>query len=270
VVATGAASGLLVRAGLLRRTPPVGLAVRAYFEGFGGPHDRIQFRFDGVPLPGYGWVFPLPGDGANVGLGLLRAGWPGRSGGRAESRAGWPGRGAHGVSPQAAFDAFLRRPAIRDLLAGAERRGPVKGYPFRTDFPAAPTSAAGVLLAGEAAGLVNPLTGEGIDYALESGRLCAEHVARMVTDGDFSPSRRAAYDRVLRERFQDLFEFCARLRSQCATRPMLNLLVALASRRGDLAAGLADVVLGGRPLPEGPLLPRALRAVLLPSRARAE
>src|SRR5262249_56092266 len=47
----------------------------------------------------------------------------------------------------------------------------MRGYPIRVDFLRARTFAPRTLLVGEAAGLVNPLTGEGIDYALESGQI---------------------------------------------------------------------------------------------------
>ncbi|MER3457853.1 MAG: hypothetical protein C4309_03725, partial [Chloroflexota bacterium] len=59
LIATGASTGLLVRMGLLRQAPPVTLAARAYLEGIADLSDHMHIRFDGVPLPGYGWVFPL-------------------------------------------------------------------------------------------------------------------------------------------------------------------------------------------------------------------
>ncbi|NIM01827.1 MAG: hypothetical protein GTN89_13575 [Acidobacteria bacterium] len=68
IVATGSDAGMLRRSGLLEGMPPVMLASRTYFEGGGPPVDRLQFRFDSVRLPAYGWVFPLPGDCWNVGV----------------------------------------------------------------------------------------------------------------------------------------------------------------------------------------------------------
>ena len=51
------------------------LAARGYFRSPTDFADRIQIRFDGVPLPGYGWIFPL-GDGrANVGAGTIETFW---------------------------------------------------------------------------------------------------------------------------------------------------------------------------------------------------
>ena len=67
VIATGADVGTLRRSGLLARTPPVMLASRTYYEGAGPPRDRLQIRFDGLRMPAYGWLFPLPGNRWNVG-----------------------------------------------------------------------------------------------------------------------------------------------------------------------------------------------------------
>ena len=120
----------------------------------------------------------------------------------------------------------------------------MRGYPIRVDFLSAPTYAERTLLVGEAAGLVNPLTGEGIDYALESGEIAAEHIAAMLSTGDFSRVR--DYDQHLRAQFEPVFRFCAQVRDWYCWPPLLNLLVAVANRRPDLRLLLTQVVLGER------------------------
>jgi flavin-dependent dehydrogenase len=147
---------------------------------------------------------------------------------------------------RAAFDAFIKRRSLANVLRGAVQRGPVKGYPLRVDFPEAPTWGDRVVLVGEAAGLVNPLTGEGIDYALESAQLAAEHVAGKVAAGDVARGSLAEYDRVLRARFERLFVFCRRLRDASLNTMLLNRLVRVASRREDLKMLLIDIALGNR------------------------
>lgn len=243
VIATGASTGLLRRIGVLAAPPRMMIAARAYFEGVGGLADALELRFDGVPLPGYGWVFPLSPTAANIG-------------------AGYFGRGRRRITARAAFDAFVDSPTLRRMLAHAERVGPVQGYPLRIDFGRAPTHADGMLMVGEATGLVNPLTGEGIDYALESGRIAAEHLAAMLDRGDCSAAAREGYDRRLREEFQPLFDFCGRVAHWGVRHLPLNLLVRLAGRRADLRALLTAAVLGTRPV-NGPVtLGRVLRRVL--------
>jgi len=121
----------------------------------------------------------------------------------------------------------------------------VKGYPIRVDFLRSPTQAKNTLLVGEAAGLVNPLTGEGIDYALESGRIAAEHVVQGLTSG-VHQTWLSDYDRLLRERFEKIFRFSEWIRDWYCRPALLNLLVPLANRRPELRQRLATIVLGER------------------------
>ena len=235
VVATGAAVPLLVRLGVLRRTPRMMLAARAYFEGIRDLSDRIQIRFDHVPLPGYGWVFPLSSAAANIGAGFFP---PVRSATRPRS------------NPQAVFDRFVGGGTLRGLVDGGRRIGPIKGYPLRVDFPGAPASGEGVLLVGEAAGLVNPLTGEGIDYALESAQIAADYAgSALLSGGDRGDGGHTEYERLLRARFERLFAFCRRLRDATAHALLLNRMARIASRRDDLKMLLVDIVLGTREIP---------------------
>ncbi len=169
ILAVGANTKLLLRMGLLKKMPQMTLCARTYYDGITSVIDAIQCRLDGVPLPGYGWVFPVSDTSANVGIGMFPAGLAKR----------WMPKTAH-----AAFDAFVQSPALQRLLAGAQRTGPIKGYPLRVDFARSPTFGERTILVGEAAGLVNPVTGEGIDYALESGKMAAAHVSHMFAAGE--------------------------------------------------------------------------------------
>jgi menaquinone-9 beta-reductase len=231
IVATGASTGLLRTLGVLPETPQMMLAARAYYEDVSGFTDRIQIRFDDVPLPGYGWVFPLSASSVNVGVGYFPSGFKARR------------RPAHS---RMALDAFVRGRSMAGRLEGARRNEPVRGYPLRVDFPRAPTSGDRVVLVGEAAGLVNPLTGEGIDYALESAQIAADHLAGAVLNGGPSRADLAEYDRLLRGRFERLFTFCRRLRDASLNALLLNRLVRVAARREDLKMLLVDIVLGNR------------------------
>jgi len=247
IIAVGANVGLL-RMGLLKRLPQMMLAARAYYEGVKGLSDSIQLRFDGVPLPGYGWVFPVSDSSANVGAGVFRVGLAAR----------WLPD-----TPRVAFDRFVQTPALRQMLARARRTGPIKGYPLRIDFPRAPTFGENTMLVGEAAGLVNPLTGEGIDFALESGQMAGEHLARLFATGDLSRAGFQEYDRLLRRRYQRLFVFLHRARDLGMNRIMIGPLLSLAARRPDLKMLLINIAAGNQEVPKGIPL-RALLKVVLP------
>jgi geranylgeranyl reductase family protein len=235
VVATGAATAVLRASGVLRKQPRAMLAARAYFEGLRAEiAGSLQLRFDGAPLPGYGWIFPVASHTANIGVGFL----PRRHSGRTGSQA---------------FSRFVAGKAMQPLLDGARQVSPLKGYPIRVDFLTAPTFAERTLLVGEAAGLVNPLTGEGIDYALESGKIAAEFLAPRL-DADGGTGDLAEYNSLLHNRFEKLFRFTERVRDWYCLPPLLNTLVLLANHRPDLRQLLANIVLGEQePRGYGPL-----------------
>lgn len=231
VIATGASTRLLATTGIQPTPRKMIVAARAYFENVENLDQHFQFRFDGVALPGYGWVFPTSESSANIGAGFI------------------PHRRAP-ASAQIGFKQFVDSPALRGMLTNAKQIGALKSYPIRTDFAASRTFAPRILLVGEAAGLVNPLTGDGIDYALESGHVAAEHLINMFKTTDFSPARLAGYDADLRARYQRLFQFCERVQRLCLNRMALNLLIPLAARSPKLPTVLVDMVLGGREVPQ--------------------
>jgi geranylgeranyl reductase family protein len=133
-------------------------AVRQYFDGV--DDERLWVIFERDLLPGYAWVFPLPGGRANVGYGVLRSG--GRSG--RELRDLWPD--------------LLARPVLRDVLGPRARAAePVRAWPIPTRYDPARLVRGRVLFVGDAAGVVDPMTGEGIAQAIESGMLAAEAIA---------------------------------------------------------------------------------------------
>ena len=66
------------------------------------------------------------------------------------------------------------------------------------------SATAGMLLAGDAARLIDPLTGAGIQNALLSGRLAGETAARAVREGDASATSLASYDRAWRSRLEEV------------------------------------------------------------------
>lgn len=136
-------------------------------------------------FPGYGWLFPS-GDGeANIGIGL------------ALQRRHRPD--AHLRDALTRLCARLR--ASGDLAPGAEPRGITGGW-LRMGGVGSRPAAHNVLLVGDAAGLVNPLQGEGIAQAMMSGHLAAAaivadpaHAAEVYAaelDATFEPFMRGA------------------------------------------------------------------------------
>jgi menaquinone-9 beta-reductase len=156
IIATGANTKLVRDLGLLKDTAAPTLAARCYFENVEGLEDEIVMFFDEIELPGYGWVFPTSPTSANVGCGVFF-----------DSKT---------PQPTQLRGLIQTHPYLRRILKNARQVGPIKGYPLRTDFSPAHSGTGRILVVGESVGLVNPVTGEGIDYALESAQLAAEAI----------------------------------------------------------------------------------------------
>ncbi len=169
VAADGNSSRLAVGMGVTKRDDrPLGVAVRTYYTSPRHDDDWLESwleLWDGPPgtsnlLPGYGWVFGM-GDGTcNVGLGMLNT------------------SSAFGKTD---YKDLLKRwldntPAewqFRDEFRTTE----VRGAALPMGFNRQPAYARGLMLVGDAGGMVNPFNGEGIAYAMEAGRYAADHIA---------------------------------------------------------------------------------------------
>lgn len=166
VAADGAASRLARQAGLVQVSDDhMGFGIRAYVERIVGLEDRLEIVMplldptDRYLLPSYGWVFPIGPESANVGVGLFER--------------------AHGSNVRELLGRFLS--ALREVdprFAEAVVRGRPRAAPMRFDFAPERSFAPGLVLVGDAAGMISPFTGEGISFAVESGRTAAEVIQR--------------------------------------------------------------------------------------------
>jgi geranylgeranyl reductase family protein len=166
VAADGNSSRLSVSMGLRRREDrPLAVAVRTYYTSPRHADDYLEVWLDlwdgGRLLPGYGWVFGM-GDGtSNVGVGLLNTA---------------AGRG--NIDCRALLRRWLAAMPAESRLLEESRTQPVRGAALPMGFNRTPPYTKGLLLTGDAAGIVNPFTGEGIAYALESGEIAAQVITQ--------------------------------------------------------------------------------------------
>ncbi|GAA1892226.1 geranylgeranyl reductase family protein [Lapillicoccus jejuensis] len=170
IASDGVSSRLATAAGRPKRTDRVmGVAVRAYYstprrDDYLESHLELWTRGDDgrrILMPGYGWIFPLEDGRANVGLGTLDTTPAFRNTDYKDVMRKW----------------------VEDIepdwhLTHDESSGPIRGAALPMGFNRAPLYADGLLLVGDAGGMVNPFNGEGIDYALQAARVSAEVVAQ--------------------------------------------------------------------------------------------
>jgi menaquinone-9 beta-reductase len=191
VAADGNSSRLSVAMGLRKRDDrPLGVAVRTYYQSPRHDDDYLESWLDlwdgDRLLPGYGWIFGM-GDGtSNVGLGLMNT--------------------------STAFGHTDYHAMLRKWLAGMpaewgfteeNRTQPIRGAALPMGFNRTPHYYQGLLLVGDAGGMVNPFNGEGIAYAMESGEILARTVVQALARARRSETERvlAGYPRALADAY---------------------------------------------------------------------
>jgi flavin-dependent dehydrogenase len=163
--ADGATSEVAATAGLVDPNMVLwGFAVRTYLsQEVDLPAIVLWEESPWKAFPGYGWVFPGEQGGANVGLGV---------GTRSDRKAG-----ANAVRALPRFLAHLRVLGLLDGASAAKSQRRLGGW-LKMGIVGTTPAAGPVLLVGDAAGLVNPMQGEGISQAMSSGRAAAEAILR--------------------------------------------------------------------------------------------
>jgi digeranylgeranylglycerophospholipid reductase len=152
------------------------------------PADTIALLFGSLASPaGYGWVFPHGEARVRIGIGVLRPDTL--------------------VDPQEQLHTLL----ARDEIAGCrlDRRAALEFH--LGTIPATPplkkTSADGLIVVGDAGGLISTLLGEGIRFALDIGRMAGEAAAKAHQAGRFDADFLARYDECWRHHYGRLFDW---------------------------------------------------------------
>ena len=201
--------------------------VRAYYEGITDldPHGFIELHFLKELLPGYLWIFPLPGGRANVGLGL---------------------RSDHVRSRELDLKTELQRlvsshPTLEYRFANAQIEGPVQGMGLPLASKRHPLSGEGYLLIGDAGHLIDPFTGEGISHAMISGVHAADVAHEALREGRTDAAFLKAYDRRVWRRLGQELAISTRLQDLAHQAWLFDLVVKRANRNPALADTISSM-----------------------------
>lgn len=163
------------------------VACRQYFRGIEGPDKDYLHVFVTRDMnehgAGYGWVFHF-GDGtANVGAGVST-------------------RTIHktGRNLKDFYERFIEEPRLKEWLKDAEPEGPPKSWSLKMGMWGARRHSQGMMSAGDAGSMIHPISGEGVGYAIESGRLAAAWAYEAHSRKDFSARLLRGYERQLLRR----------------------------------------------------------------------
>ncbi len=166
--------------------------LRVYYEGVKSFHEEnfIELHFFKDILPGYLWIFPLPDNKANVGIGMLSS---------AVSKKK--------VNLKTTLQDLIKtHPNLIERFKDARPLETIKGYGLPLGSKKRNISGERFLLTGDAAALIDPFSGEGIANAIRSGRVAAEHVMNCFKENNFSAAYNKAYDKEIYHRMWNEFK----------------------------------------------------------------
>jgi len=189
--ATGANSPLTRQLGAgYRDATTCAVAARGYFDDVQNLSDTIELYFDPVLLPGYFWIFPTSANSANVGCGTFQH--------LVEERR---------LNLRDVLNDFIaKHPVARQKLGTAKMQGRLRGgkIPLPLD-PSATHVRDGLIMSGDAAAFVDPLTAEGISFSMFSGIKAADTATEALAKGDTSCASLAGFDAWRHSEFDSRF-----------------------------------------------------------------
>ncbi|MDQ2719896.1 MAG: NAD(P)/FAD-dependent oxidoreductase [Bacteroidota bacterium] len=163
------------------------VGLRAYYQGVTSLHENhfIELHFLPEVLPGYFWIFPLPNGVANVGIGMM------------SERI----RKKKINLREEMLNAIKTNPNIRHRFSNAKLLDKIQGWGLPMSMKRQPLSGDNFLLTGDAAGMIDPFTGEGIGNAMYSGMLAAFAIDELLKAGKYDAALiKEKYDDVLFKR----------------------------------------------------------------------
>jgi len=154
--------------------------VRAYYKNVTGFHEHnfIELHFIKEALPGYLWIFPMPGNEANVGLGMLKKDMQNKN-----------------VNLKKILKkSIAENEVIKHRFDKAKLIEDAKGWGLPLGSKKRILTGDHFLLVGDAASLIDPFSGEGIGNALFSGKVAAGVIEDALKTNQFSHDFLKQYD----------------------------------------------------------------------------
>ena len=200
------------------------VAIRCYYENVTGITDQIELHFVDEVLPGYFWIFPLEDQFANIGIGM---------------RHDYLKR--KNVDLKEALQTVISRPPFANRFANARPLETPVGWNLPVGSTRRKSYHNGTLLLGDAAGLIDPFTGEGIGNALYSARFAVETAVEAFQANNLSAPFLKRYEDRLWDTIGDELKISTHMQRLGRVRPLLNFTINKAAHNdkiSDLICGM--------------------------------
>jgi len=202
--------------------------LRVYYENVTSFHEDnyIELHFFKDILPGYLWIFPLADNKANIGIGMLSSTVSKKK-----------------VNLKETLTTLLKtHPHLVERFKDAKPLETIKGYGLPLGSKKRNLSGERFLLAGDAAALIDPFSGEGIANAIRSGRVSAEHILKCFKEKNFSAAFNKEYDKEIYRRMWNEFKISRTLQNLVRYPILFNFVIKKARQSKHLQKFLIEAL----------------------------
>ena len=202
-------------------------ALRAYYDGVEGMNDKIELHFVEESLPGYFWIFPLPGKKANVGIGMVVSDMKKRK----------------LNLEKVMYDVIAKNNLFKPRFANAKKISEVKRWQLPVGSFRPKTYGNGYLLVGDAASLIDPFTGEGIGNGLVSGKIASTILLKAFEKGDFSEAVLSEYQTALYDEVGNELNTSYKLQKLVKYKFLINMIINKAARSQTIRDAISGALI---------------------------
>jgi geranylgeranyl reductase family protein len=201
------------------------VALRCYYANVADLTDQIELHYIDEVIPGYFWIFPVENGNANVGIGML-----------------------HHYIKKGNIDlkAALQKAISNPFFAERFSRSTLLEKPLGWNLPVGSKHRInygnGFMLLGDAAGIIDPFTGEGIGNAMYSAKFAIETVNKALQLRKYTADVLSEYDKKLWDAIGDELRVSSKLQKIGRYRFLLNFVIHKAARNPEVSRLIAGMM----------------------------
>lgn len=201
------------------------VAIRCYYEGVQGLSNQIELHYVSEVKPGYFWLFPAGNGKANIGIGLSK------NDAKKEDR-----------TLRQIMDEIVQSNYFRSRFGNARPLEKPVGWNLPLGRIQRKNHGNGFMLLGDAAGLVDPFTGEGIGNAMVAAKYAMEVALKAKNNRDYSEKLFSEYDQLLWGEIGGELRTSTKLQSLARSSFLLNFVIDRAARNEEVQAIISGML----------------------------
>lgn len=201
------------------------VALRCYYKNVAGLTDQIELHYLDEVIPGYFWIFPVENGYANVGIGMLHH---------------YIKKG--NVDLKSVLERAINSTIFASRFANASPTEKPIGWNLPVGSKHRKNYGHGYLLLGDAAGLIDPFTGEGIGNALYSAKFAVETINKAMESERYDAGLLSEYDKNLWNFIGDELRVSSKLQKIGRYRLLLNFVIRKAARNPQVSHLIAGML----------------------------